>query len=443
MKKMIKILYLCTLLLIIGVPVLTMPFITMDGGSSSAENRTLAEFPSIKNEDGLNLAFFQEFDAYLMDHFNLRSQLVSFHTSIYEDMFGISTNDQVIVGGDDWLYFAKTLDDYSGTNIMSHDDVARVVKTLDLMQEYVKNQGSEFYVTIAPNKSSLYPQHMPANYLSSSEKSNLALLSEELPESYYINLYEVLGEEEDILYLSRDSHWSNYGAYVAFTNILDKMELSQNFQVISTEERSDYKSDLDTMLYPIGGKLDLQTYYAFDSEFKYTSRFKTLDDLTITTTSETGIGTAMIYRDSFGEALFDFCANQFQELEYSRVVPYRLDKGVDYDYILLEIVERNLWNLLDTAPIMGGIVREKSHEWNRLEDVVMETEESNGFIHIYGYGDLSWEEDMVFYVESNGITYEAFPILESKLEVESTYIGFSVYIEIEAVDLTDIVIYHS
>lgn len=443
MKKIMKIVYLCVLLLIIGVPVLTMPFISMDNGDASAENRNLAQFPNVMDEGSVNLYFFQEFDGYLMDHFNLRSQLVSLHTGIYEDVFGNSTNDQVIVGGDDWLYFSKTLDDYSGINVMGSLDVARVVKTLDLINEYAVNQGSEFFFTIAPNKNSLYPENMPANYLMSNNSSNLEMLSEKLPESYYINLYDALDSEEDILYLNRDSHWSNSGAYIGFNTIINKMGLNQSFNVVSTEERVDYKSDLDTMLYPLGGKLDLQTYYEFDSEFKYTSRFKTLDDLTITTTSETGVGRAIVYRDSFGEALFEFCANQFSELEYTRIVPYRIDKGVEYDYIILEIVERNLWNLLDGAPIMEGVSREIPIEAIKWEDLVIETDESNGYVHIYGYGNLPWTENMVLYVETNGISYEAFPILESKLEVEDTYNGFSVYINKDNVNLEDIAIYHS
>lgn len=344
-------------LLLCSIPVITMPIIQSGLGEGSKENRDMQEFPGVLVEGKINTNFFNEFDLYLQDHFNFRSELIALNTKIYEEVFTVSSEEQVIVGKDHWLFFQKTLDDYRGDGVLSTEEIDQIVYTISLINDYVSSQGSEFRFVIAPNKNSVYPEYMPSNYLGKNETSNMNLLSEKLSSDYYVDVFPVLSEEDEITYLSRDSHWNNMGAYLAFEEIMDSLNLEMNFSISDYEIREDFKGDLDDMLYPTGGKLIEQYYYTFDTEYEYTSRFKTLDDIRITTESATGEGKALVYRDSFGEALIEYFARQFATLEYSRVVPYDFSNAKDYDYIILEIVERNLANLLEITPVIEELVQ--------------------------------------------------------------------------------------
>ena len=54
-----------------------------------------------------------------------------------------------------------------------------------------------------------------------------------------------------------------------------------------------------------------------------------------------------IKRDSFGNALYKFFSDDFKNVTVSRAVPYDMSSVGDYDVIVVEIVERNIKNLLE------------------------------------------------------------------------------------------------
>ena len=66
--------------------------------------------------------------------------------------------------------------------------------------------------------------------------------------------------------------------------------------------------------------------------------------ITIRTRGE-GEGSLYCWRDSFGIALYPYLADAFQEACFSRSTEYTLPEG-RYDAVILELVERNLPQLL-------------------------------------------------------------------------------------------------
>ena len=101
------------------------------------------------------------------------------------------------------------------------------------------------------------------------------------------------------------------------------------------------------MLFPEGRKKDIQYYFENTENFDYTSRFMGVDDLIITTENADKTGSALLYRDSFGNALYKFFSDDFKNVTVSRAVPYDMSSVGDYDVIVVEIVERNIKNLLE------------------------------------------------------------------------------------------------
>ena len=68
--------------------------------------------------------------------------------------------------------------------------------------------------------------------------------------------------------------------------------------------------------------------------------------MNIRTRNAAGEGSLFCWRDSFGIALYPYLAEAYAEAVFSRSTDYRLPEG-DWDTLVLEIVERNLPNLLD------------------------------------------------------------------------------------------------
>ncbi len=442
MSKVEKYIFAFTILVICIVPVLTLPLFDYEP-SESSEKREKAESPVIYEEEtGVNLEYFEELNAYLSDNFNFREVLVYCNAMILENLFNHSAESNVIVGKENWLYFAETTDDYTGTNVLSDKEIEEIRITIELMNEYADNKEAKFLFTIAPNKNTIYPENMPKQYLNG-EVGNKEKVDEVLDDSYYLDLEPALKNQEEVTYLERDSHWNNYGAYIAFQEINDTLGVSEEtFEITEEEVREEFEGDLEGMLYPVGGSLDNQVYYEFDNSFDYVTRFKTMDDLSIITKNEEAEGSIYVFRDSFGNALLEFFGRQYENVEFSRVVPYNLEEAVTNDYVVLELVERNIPNLLESAPIMEAPKREEGDvNNNRLNPDVLEVMEEGDYYHVYGYVNVEkTSEDEKILVESDeGIIYEAFPILESDLELEDKTgkKGFSLYIKKEELPSQD------
>ena len=95
------------------------------------------------------------------------------------------------------------------------------VSNIKAMEKYVEGKGKKFVLTIAPNKNTLYPENMPNNYKKVSEKNNLSKLEKVLKKEKinYVDLKSVFKNEDEVLYLKRDSHWNNKGALLAYNSI--------------------------------------------------------------------------------------------------------------------------------------------------------------------------------------------------------------------------------
>ena len=62
----------------------------------------------------------------------------------------------------------------------------------------------------------------------------------------------------------------------------------------------------------------------------------------ITTENQSGVGKVILFRDSFGNALHEFFANDFSEAVISRAFPYDVSDIEGADLVVVEIVERNI-----------------------------------------------------------------------------------------------------
>ena len=120
--KHLKKAYVGLVALLLVIPLALFPFVK----GSSAEKRDLAAFPALWGEEGLNTAFFSELDTYLADHLPGRSAIISLNNLFKAKVFATSDEEKIVVGKEDWLYFAETLPDYTGEGRLSDSDLDRL-----------------------------------------------------------------------------------------------------------------------------------------------------------------------------------------------------------------------------------------------------------------------------------------------------------------------------
>ncbi len=320
--------------------------------TKAAANEQLAPVPQLQTPDGSwNPAVLEEATDYIADHFALRQEMVTLNAALHTGLLATSPAEKVICGTDGWLYYTETLADYQHKPVLTEEQARETAALLAEMQAYCEARGARFLFTIAPNKNSLYPEHMPGRYLQAEMPNHYAMLRPYLEEYgvHYADLFIFLSAQDETLYLKTDSHWSNRGAALAHDFLMQQLELPHTaFAQAPYTTANTHRGDLYEMLYPAGKALEAQQQY--QTTFSYVREPRTAEDILIETTkADAPNGRLLLCRDSFGNALHPFLAEDFRETVITRQMPYPLEQVQEGDTVIIEIVERNLPNLLKYA----------------------------------------------------------------------------------------------
>lgn len=359
-KRLIDILFILLFLVLCLIPSLG---ILIFGESEAAANEILNSRPSVQNRDGsFNTELLSDFSDYIADRFAFRQEMVTAWSEINANVFSGSVEEQVLLGSDGWLYYRETLDDYLGRG-MSDVELKYAAKNLALMQEYAENQGAAFVFTIAPNKNSLYPEHMPTYYPKGHDGSN----AERLPaflEQYgvnYVDLFEAFRNEE-VLYFSTDSHWNAQGAALAADHILSGLGMESSYFSGSFTNPVSHRGDLYEMLYPAGTMTEPDPQLSSGFSYICENDPNGGNAITINTTADGREGTLLSWRDSFGISLYPYLAEKFGAATFSRASAYDLSQieTLGADTVIIELVERNLDQLITAAPVFAAPERQVS-----------------------------------------------------------------------------------
>lgn len=353
-KKTIACIFAALFLLLSLLPAVGM-LISREG--QAAANETLSSSPKLHNSDGkINLSVLGETTDYIADHFFLRSELVNAWAELNASVFKTSSEEQVVLGSDGWLYYASTLDDYMGKG-MNEAERNRAAANLSLIREYVENRGAKFLFTIAPNKNSLYPAHMPsyvpwAHEQSDAERICPLITCAGIP---YLDLFSVFHNREEVLYYKTDSHWNEQGAALAADSILAAFGTDADYFDRDFPLSVQHKGDLYEMLFPTG--TFTETAHLYDGFTHFTKgNPKGGNAMRIETANDNEEGTLLCWRDSFGISLYPYLADSFGRALFLRSSSYDLTEmdALQADHILIELVERNLDWLIRNVPVMAA-----------------------------------------------------------------------------------------
>ena len=317
MKKI----FIAVFLILCLVPSLGM---LITGPGKGGANEILAAAPEFGAD------FLNQCSDYIADRFAFRQELITAWAKLNAGVLNTSVEKQVILGKDGELYYAA---DY--TEALNDDELEQIAQNIKKLQAEAESGGARFIFTIAPDKSSKFPQMLPDSY--GPKNGNASRLEKYLTEYEinYVNLFE-----QEIPYYKTDSHWTNVGAAVAADALIGS-EYSKGGFYISGK----HTGDLYEMLYP--ALKDNEDELSYAPGFSYTCEKNPRggEAMTIHTFNEAKSGKLYCWRDSFGISLYPYLADSFGEAVFSRSTDYNIAEAGDSDIIILEIVERNIGNL--------------------------------------------------------------------------------------------------
>lgn len=365
--------------------------------TETSENTELAEWPKWKKDGTWNQDYLEEAGEYFEDHFAFRQHFVTANALLRGKIFQTGSTDQVIVGEADWLYFGGTVNDYRGRNLLSERELYNVVHNIRLMQNYVQQNGSQFVLMVIPNKNTLYDEAMPY-YIKQGDTSNLERLTGMLSEQgvEYIDVKELFQKEDDVLYFHRDSHWNNKGAVLAYNALMEKLGREhETYLNVPYELEKIHIGDIDEMLYPYG--FEKEEEYIYDKEFsyQYVNDVKDNMDAWIQTENPQKDGSILMYRDSFGESILPFVADEMGQGYFSRLVPYNLTQTEELhpQYVVVEKVERNIQDFAKMIPIMEGPMIENQSALEVKTDSSVKAQKEGSYLSVKGQIEEKYLED--------------------------------------------------
>lgn len=380
------------------------------GPAGAAANERLAELPSLKTEEGkINTDYLGELRSYVNDRFFLRQKLITLDRRM-SNLLGVSGEDSVIAGKDGWLFFADTLDDYTGTSLMSSRELFSAASNVALMDEYCRRNGKEFSFIIAPNKNSLYGEFMP-DYGARANTSNAEIFHSLLDQFgvTYVDLFAAFGEAEEILYFAHDSHWNSKGAALGADLINRSFGMESSYFEADFSRQTAHEGDLYAMVFPSAQDTETNPVYGETLHYTFTSK-ATQPDAIVLNTEGTGEGNLLCYRDSFGNLLFPYLAESYASTKFSRSVSY--DMTGSEDYVAVELVERNLRYLIRNVPVMPSPVRQMelpaSVSGNADVSRVENARAGSGYVQFQGQLPVKPDADSCVYVVCGDTVYEAF-----------------------------------
>ena len=437
--------YLIYIMLIWGI--LVFPFAGMICWTTNetTENTELAEWPELKENGRWNKNFLSDAGSYFEDHFAFRQYMVTANSELYGAVFHMSPISKVVVGKKGWLYFDGTLKDYQGTDVFTEREYFAVVHNLSLIQQYVEQQGSKFFLTIAPNKNSLYGEYMPY-YLKSGSERNMSELPKRLKNAgiNYVDLFTAFGNQDEILYFKRDSHWNVKGAVLAYNVLADAMEMEhETYLNVPVEQVRMHRGDLDLMLYPLAA--EKENDYIYNNVWKhfYVNNVSDNMDEWIEPCHPEKTGTLLMYRDSFGESLLPFFAEAVNKGYFSRLVPYNLTQIEQYnpDYVIIERVEREISDFMKKAPIMEPVVVENILTLENKTDSTITAEKQGSYLMVSGKIDSDYIEDeteiFVSIRDNDSMETKTYPVFYIQ-SGEGEISGYQVYLKGRSVPIGNI-----
>lgn len=339
---------------------LLIPSVLMLCGFKNAnrENRVLAKMPELVSEKGVNTKFASGFDKYVDDHFALREYLVTGFNTAQKALLRDFNGSNAVIGSNNFIYYGETVNDYLGVDQLTRAQINSIAAYLYDVQQNFAERGIRFAFMTAPNKATVYPEYMPRYLKPTDAPRNIDMLEKAMTEKgvEHVNALEILleGKKTRSVYYEHDSHWNNYGAMLVYNAIAEKFGLEKYEASVYTAEK-DRTGDLHNFVYPSSDHLEERIIYPKFHEYSSKRPINFDRDKLVETVSEVNGLTAAFYHDSFGRSLQPILSQSLGKLSMNSYFPYNWDfvEETDADLVIVELVERNLDLLYETAISLG------------------------------------------------------------------------------------------
>ena len=269
-KSRIDIVFLTIFICLLFIP---MSRISNDN-ISTQENRTLAKYPPLITENGINNRFGEQFNSWFNDRFLGRKYLLSLYGNITHFIAPHHSNDNAFIGENGFLWSRRydSVAIYCNNKLFTPEELKISGENIKNFVNAAKRHGiKEVYFMLSNDKESMYSEYYPKGIKKISQVSRLEqflnYVHSTYPEIKFYNFkdnFEKIKEKETIFYKT-GTHLNNIGAFFEYYFLTN--EIKKDFPYIKILTLNDFNITISDD--PKQPGLDLDTYNMFTRLPKY------------------------------------------------------------------------------------------------------------------------------------------------------------------------------
>ncbi|MEJ1240547.1 hypothetical protein WBG78_20555 [Chryseolinea sp. T2] len=308
--------------------------------TDSTENRIVSKKPELKSNNIIEYP--KLYESYYNENFGLRNLLIRWGGHLKTSLFTTSANpDEVMIGKKKWMYFRgegdNNVKDIRRENLLTQPQLEELAVRWHQRRLDLEARGMNYYLAYWPEKHSIYPQYLPdgAEVKDPSVPARFEQITryclEHEPSVRIVDSRKKLRDasEHVQVYLKNDTHWNEYGAFLSYQTLMQRIGEDVP-DVLPVLEEKDF--DIQWTDKPIGDLLGMmgmrknRSFYESIPEFNLKNG---PDSIEVVDALEYGHDAirhrnlscknnlkAVVFRDSYSRAMIKFIDHNFSEVLY-------------------------------------------------------------------------------------------------------------------------------
>jgi hypothetical protein len=174
---------------------------------------------------------------YVTQNFKLHDFITRFYNQVDFTLFKKAHARDVIVGKENYLFEGGHIRAYYGQDFIGEERIENYISQLRCVQDTLAKHNKLLLVVIAPGKGSFYPEYIPFPKPSGDYKTNYTEFRKTI-ERHRLNFIDFnkyfasqKNKSKYPLYPQYGTHWSEYGATVAYDSIVKYIEHAMHADV--------------------------------------------------------------------------------------------------------------------------------------------------------------------------------------------------------------------
>ena len=220
------------------ISILSLLFIPMmsinQAEKSTVENRMLAKFPQFYQNGNINRNVGKEIEKWFNDRFNGREAIITYYEKLRYALSNIYEHKGLYYNKNNQWGFAK---DFLRLRHMNKDEHLLFIDNIKKLKKFADKHNIDLYINIVPVATCIYPE---TRYPFTTDCSNIDIIRQDMATNGLSDLlilpYEELKGQKDLVMHKLEEHWSEYGAFIGYQAVMNKIKEKHPQLKILTED---------------------------------------------------------------------------------------------------------------------------------------------------------------------------------------------------------------